>query len=1396
MLDGGTATDHLRSVAREYQNCLLVLLQSPALPRLSASRAVAAGAGLVISQVDAEQTTVDFHRRRVLIRLGGETRAGDVLNGGRTSWDGTGTSAPADEVWLHRIGNRLEIRIRLAAADPDSYERALRLSSDPESFLDNVVMRTDEHGTYFSLRLRPTGRVPLRRASQRDVSVSWDGEESTFDFDPHHGINSLILRHELQRRGIASEWTSANSFVTEHAGGELSFHVTSSPRTAQTAAMVTDDKDVTRTVLQSAGISVARGQQFNVEQDINEGLDFFRNLSSVVVKPVRGTKGRGVTVDIDTEDGFREAWTHAFNSGSGGVLVEEHFRGTEVRFLVVGGTCIAAALRLPPYVTGDGQSTLRELVSEKNRQRRTNPHLANRPIVFDSARLNRLKKSGLTLQSVLEDGQDYIIDYKGGFSTGADSKDVTDLVHPSYLEVAAGAAAAIPGLPVSGVDILLQDFEQPASPQNHIILELNSQPGIGGHHFPVHGEPRNVGGALVDLVMAERTDTRPERPIPHELSRDIPTEDREPDASRMAEEFEALGFDVIWLNRSYFVAQRGGLQTTIWGTYTHFTGKNALVTTRSPRNAEVMLTRRGVPQLRKAVFLADSSPQSFTRGTEALAFAQGLGDVSLRCQTLEPHLIPAGDEKRFRDTWRRLSREHGSIVVEQRPAGQSLRVLVAYGEVLGVVLRKGRGYQDITDDLAEGYAETAVRAAAAFPGLDVCEVQMIVRDPLTATQGDDHWVGIVRAKPTLALFEHPGEGAPRNLAGEIVRRHIEVLSADHFAADDAEDIGTAELRSQDFSAAEITVERAHAVEFDATDSDIPGEGPTFLVRLHGRTPLGEEVIGEGMGATDSPGDREQQRQAWRALTQAIRRLRRDVRTLHAGRDVETQLRHLLPDGPESAAVRKALISSAADLCRHDREDDGLRVSQYPKVLHKIRRRVWSPRLSPPQTPNGLSVNDHDAQIDLAGSSLSYSSFLLQQEALRRGMGTVRYTRGDFVAWDQQGAELTFWRSLADTESPVSEFLCDHKQLTRSLLLAAGVPTAQGRVFDQAGVEAAVEYAESLQYPVVVKPQKGRKGRGVVTDISDAQELREAISSLTVGSQHDAPFIVERHLKGQDYRIYVAFGEAVSVVLRRPASVIGDGTRSVAELVAAKNALRLQSTHTRTRLMKADRSAERMLQRQELSWSSVPTAGREVVLASAANISQGGDSIEVIDQTHPSLLQAAVGAVKAIPGLHQAGVDFLMQDHTQPVEGQGGGVCEINALASLMASQAPFVGPTQPVAARVVERAADERGMELMPPVDDLCVRVRCDGVPDARTAARWLSRQARRLGLRGHMISGVETAAEGDAQVPIAAVVAGPAPVVMRLISGTTVGPIRRRPSMVMVVPTNEPVTAEFQEMR
>jgi D-alanine-D-alanine ligase-like ATP-grasp enzyme len=162
---------------------------------------------------------------------------------------------------------------------------------------------------------------------------------------------------------------------------------------------------------------------------------------------------------------------------------------------------VAVHSRKPPAVTGDGEHTVTELLATKNAERELNPHMRHRPIELTEHRLRRLTEQGFTPDSVVPDGLEVVLDLKANLSNGADSVDLTDDVHPSYLDVAVQAVNAFPGLGVAGVDMMAHDFSKPAKADNHVVLELNSMPGIGAHHYPCIGKPRDAAKEILDFII-------------------------------------------------------------------------------------------------------------------------------------------------------------------------------------------------------------------------------------------------------------------------------------------------------------------------------------------------------------------------------------------------------------------------------------------------------------------------------------------------------------------------------------------------------------------------------------------------------------------------------------------------------------------------------------------------------------------------------------------------------------------------------------------------------------------------------------------------------------------------------------------------------------------------------
>lgn len=533
----------------------------------------------------------------------------------------------------------------------------------------------------------------------------------------------------------------------------------------------------------------------------------------------------------------------------------------------------------------------------------------------------------------------------------------------------------------------------------------------------------------------------------------------------------------------------------------------------------------------------------------------------------------------------------------------------------------------------------------------------------------------------------------------------------------------------------LRVRRVHALEHTAplVDNETgearrrPGWSWSYLVHVHFESE-GHVWVAVGESTAQARLEPAEQKQAWRSLSKACQQLTgMEFDDADAATDALTQLVAPGTDETVAEAIAQALKGSAevpkAQLW-----------ARYKEVMPYTRRHMWSPGPKQLLDPAGRTSNTYDIDVYRGLSKVGEANQELEKAALAFGLDTFRTSWKDFTASSSAG-RISFGLSYSDASSPVSGAVTSNKQLTRGFLKRAGVPVPSGQAFRFSQVEEAITYAAELGYPVVVKPLAGKSGRGVVSGIENDKTARWAIEQVREIEGEKTRFIVEQHVDGHDYRVYVAYGEVLSVVLRTPASVVGDGVRTLAELVLAKNHHRQLNPHTRTRLIALDDAAEYYLLHQGANWDTVPEAGQIVTLAAAANISRGGDSSEVLHEVHPSILDAALRAVDAVPGLNQAGVDFLIPDHTVAIDQQNCGICEINTTPALMANQAPVFGEAQPIAQELVRHAATEAGITVSERQEALSVVVRADGVSRPRDLHDWLVGQAQRLGLGGRVRS-------------------------------------------------------------
>jgi len=311
--------------------------------------------------------------------------------------------------------------------------------------------------------------------------------------------------------------------------------------------------------------------------------------------------------------------------------------------------------------------------------------------------------------------------------------------------------------------------------------------------------------------------------------------------------------------------------------------------------------------------------------------------------------------------------------------------------------------------------------------------------------------------------------------------------------------------------------------------------------------------------------------------------------------------------------------------------------------------------------------------------LGPSTGAIVDAAVRRGIPYSRMTSGSMVRFGWGSKQRRIQAAEIDATSAISEAIAQDKQLTKRLLASAGVPVPAGRAVSDA--EDAWAAAQEIGLPVVVKPLDGNQGKGVTVNITGREQLLKAYA---VASQFRDRILVERYMPGNDYRLLVVGDKLVAAARREPPTVVGDGKRSISQLVDQVNQDPRRGSGHSTSLTKIrfDDIARGCLASQGLSAESVPTKGQRVYLRNNANLSTGGSATDVTDDVHPDVAARAVAAAHMV-GLDICGVDVVTDSILRPLEQQGGGVVEVNAAPGLRMHLAPSFGKGRPVGEAIV-----------------------------------------------------------------------------------------------------------------
>jgi cyanophycin synthetase len=300
-------------------------------------------------------------------------------------------------------------------------------------------------------------------------------------------------------------------------------------------------------------------------------------------------------------------------------------------------------------------------------------------------------------------------------------------------------------------------------------------------------------------------------------------------------------------------------------------------------------------------------------------------------------------------------------------------------------------------------------------------------------------------------------------------------------------------------------------------------------------------------------------------------------------------------------------------------------------------------------------------------------------AVKRGIPYRRLTEGSMVQFGWGSRQRRIQAAETDMTSAISEAIAQDKELTKTLLDAAGVPVQKGRSVNSADDAWAV--ASELGGRVVVKPRDGNQGKGVAVNISTREEV---LAAYAVAADISSDVIVERYLPGHDFRMLVVGDKLVAAARRAPPQVIGDGVHTVRELVEQVNRDPLRGDGHATSLTKIrlDTIGMSVLAKQGFNADSVPSKGVHVILRNNANLSTGGTATDVTDDVHPEVAARAVEAAQMV-GLDICGVDVVCDNVIQSLEEQGGGIVEVNAAPGLRMHLQPSFGKGRAVGDAII-----------------------------------------------------------------------------------------------------------------
>ncbi|EIF6167077.1 bifunctional glutamate--cysteine ligase GshA/glutathione synthetase GshB [Clostridium perfringens] len=373
-------------------------------------------------------------------------------------------------------------------------KRALEKINNPHDTISEKLIKDIKEEGYINFHMR-LAKEYLNNFKNKEFNlVGYEDLE----------LSTQILILDAIKRGIEFNMMDRlENFISLSDGEKVEYvkQATKTSKDSYITALIMENKLVTKDILRENNIRVPKGKDYDNIDEAKKDFRLFKD-EKIVIKPKSTNFGLGISIfpgEYSRED-YDKAVEIAFREDSS-ILIEEFMTGKEYRFLVIGEEVVGILHREPANVIGNGESTIEELVFEKNKDplRGKGYKTPLEKIKLGEIEEMFLKNQGLSFKYIPKNGEKIYLRENSNISTGGDSIDFTDKIHPSYKEVALKSAKAVKAL-ICGVDMVIDNIEEEAKEKNHGIIELNFNPAIHIHCFPYKGENRKAGEKILDLL--------------------------------------------------------------------------------------------------------------------------------------------------------------------------------------------------------------------------------------------------------------------------------------------------------------------------------------------------------------------------------------------------------------------------------------------------------------------------------------------------------------------------------------------------------------------------------------------------------------------------------------------------------------------------------------------------------------------------------------------------------------------------------------------------------------------------------------------------------------------------------------------------------------------------------